>query len=225
MKNTTCIVTGLCCCAAAVFMGCRTAGRGDTGGKPAVTVPFVPATARASIQWAEGRYPNLFAPSSYAVWPAPAAPSENGSVESLFLDIECHVASEFADSSIAYDLVGLRGVDVYLIAPDGAQVRPIQVQRGPELTEEPRGALRYFARTNHLLFPLRTLDLTMAAGAGASSVRLVLEAHGAVYQFEWPASAAAAAAISPPEQSALESAGAGARKAWNKARDVAHTFD
>jgi len=206
----------------AALTGCSTTGRENMPDSALTIAPFAPAAAKAPIQWVEGRYPNLFAESSYAVWPMSPGMEEIGGIEDPYLDIECLIASEFADSSIAYDLAGLRGVNVYLITPDGTQVRPIQIQRGTELTEEPRGALRYFARTNHAVFPLRALDLAVLTGAGPQSVRLVLEAHGAVYQFEWPSSTAGNTGPTPPPP---EKEKHSAREAWQRARDVAHTFD
>lgn len=233
-----------------------------------VMAPFVPMAGHAQIQWVEGRYPNLFDPSSFAVWPgveAPAAlmPDTNKypvdeeaalaaappvieatadapgdpaaetapmapapALSDMYLDIECQIASMFADTSIAYDVAGLRGVNVYLLLPDGTTVRPAQVQRGTELIEEPRGALRYFARTNHLIFPLRAMNLTVPAdGSGEQNVRLVLEGYGAVYAFVWPARPSA----TPPRESAFREGATAARdemrNAWGTVKRVGHNFD
>jgi len=211
---------GVCLCLAGAFAGCGTTRESGSGGQATVMPLFTPVAAKASIQWVAGRYPNLFSPSSYAVWPVATGEGEAAPAAAMYLDIACHIASEFADTSIAYDVVGLRGVDVYLITPDGAQVRPIQIQRGTELIEEARGALRYFARTNRLLFPLRALELRVPPG-GPPSARLVLEAHGAVYQFEWPANLAGMPPAPPPKRPTADAA----REAWGTAREVMHTFD
>lgn len=152
--------------------------------------------------------------------------AEMSPVSDTYLDIECRIASMFADTSIAYDVAGLRGVNVYLLLPDGTKQRPAQVQRGTELVEEARGALRYFARTNHLIFPLRAMNLAVPAdGSGEQSVRLVLEGYGAVFAFVWPARPSGL----PPQESAIrERAGAareGVRGAWGTVKRVGHTFD
>lgn len=230
--------------AALLAGGCSTISGGGLGKAP--MTPFRPAVATVPVQWVEGNYPNLFDSASQATWPMPPAPIEPtpeppaepaaqpadaaaepapeppapAPVPTMYLDIECRLASLFADSSIAYDVVGLRGVDIYLLTPDGAQVRPVQVQRGQELTEEPRGALRFFARTNHLVFPLNTTNLAVPAGAPVS-VRLMIEGYGSAYQFEWPAYVAPGTPPPPKPLPVKETA----RKVWRGTRNAAHNFD
>ena len=230
---------------AAALSACQTGSKGETPRREVAMVPFVPAVGTAQLQWVEGRYPNLFDPSSYAVWPgamppvpaeaapatdtapeatAPAAPAQLSPTDSMYVDIECRIASAFADTSIAYDAAGLRGVNVYLLQPDGIKLRPAQIQRGSELLEEPRGALRYFARTNHIIFSARDMNLNVAAdGSGMQGVRLVLEGYGSTYVFEWPAKPPAVPVDASPGRG--EAAREGARSAWGAVRRAAHNFD
>lgn len=253
----------------AVTIGaCKTASEGEGPARDIAMTAFAPMAGHAQIQWVEGRYPNLFDPTSFAIWPgaqapvpqmpessaapvddeaamaaappvegpapdtpgeAPAEPAPvapTPAISDMYLDIECQIASMFADTSIAYDVAGLRGVNVYLLLPDGTKLRPAQVQRGVNLVEEPRGALRYFARTNHLIFPLRAMNLTVPAdGSGEQSVRLVLEGYGAVFAFVWPARPSA----TPPKESSMRdsatAAREGVRDAWGAVKRVGHNFD
>jgi len=105
-----------------------------------------------------------------------------------FYVFECHTESVFADSSIAYDVVGLRNVDVYLLLPDGTKVPPLQRVIDDSVDEEQRGALTLFRRANVLVFP--KADLFTGAPTippASASVRLVLDGHGSTFFFQWPA--------------------------------------
>jgi hypothetical protein len=116
--------------------------------------------------------------------PEPAAPSL-GIVPGL-LTIECRLVSMFADMSIAYDVVGLRGLHVYLLMPDGRKMTPAQVLTGGELHETQHGALKEFARTNTLVFAVNPTQLAWPVSGGLGpSLRLVLEGYDSLFYFEW----------------------------------------
>lgn len=167
---------------------------------------FQPATTVSQLQFESGNYPNLFAPSSQAIWinesvtamrrNAAIAAGDNVSsadeeqaalVVANHVIIECALESMFPDMSIGYDIVGGRGATIYLTTPDGRKAAPVRTLIGQDLREEQRGALRLFGRTNMLVFARRDLWTEAALAApGDASVRLVIEAHGTTFYFEWP---------------------------------------
>ena len=171
------------------------------------TETFRPATPDSAIHLKEGRYPNLFSPDSYAVWVNEdvialkrAQAVEAGEevddqmdvtlalVDANYIVFECHVESAFPDSSIAYDMVGLRNVDVYLETPDGSRVRPIQRILGGTATDEPVDALTKFGRTNILVFAKRDILIRQPAiMPNAEGVRLVFAGFNSAFYFEWTA--------------------------------------
>ncbi len=181
--------------------GCQTTGHKpppneDPEVRAVPQVPFEPQFVRVPIQLGEGRYANLFAPGSYAEWQVPIAmlkSADGETTESMpatptgFLIIEVHVESIFPDMSIAYDVVGFRGVDVYLQTPDGRMVRPSQRSVGTELMEIAEGALRHYGRTNRVYFPAAEANLTQPAAGPGAPLRLVLQGYDSTYYFEWPA--------------------------------------
>jgi hypothetical protein len=117
----------------------------------------------------------------------PMYTSEAMALRDTFMVLECRLASAFADQSIAYDVVGLRGLNVSLQLPDGREVPPAQIIIGSELLEAQRGALKMYGRTNLILFP-KSLAPQVAMGAGEPPVmRLVLQGHESTFAFTWPA--------------------------------------
>jgi len=194
--------------ALAAIAGCQTTPE-DAGEEAAVRagdqIEFTPRSAMARLQLEEGRYPTLFGPGSYCLWVGPEinaqrraqteqageaiAPESDRAAQLAsehLLVLECRVESAFADMSIAYDVVGFRGVNVYLLTPQGKKIPPAQVIVGEQLEEERQGALRKFGRTNLLLFPRNQIDLTVPGGAAsASTARMVLEGQDSTFYFEW----------------------------------------
>lgn len=199
------------------FTGCKTTGTADgVDAPPAAKVVFVPRIRRAVIQSGEGRYPNLFTTASYAVWgteavaaaPVAVPPAEGDPADAAMTDtldsvpvpadveaaraggiiIECHLESEFADRSIAYDAVGLRGMTIYLELPDGTQIQPAQKTLASDLVEVPVGALRRYGRKLTLYFSDSQLMVeNPAANPKAPGVRLVVNGVESKFFFEWPA--------------------------------------
>jgi hypothetical protein len=190
--------------------GCATTGRSPEPEFTPVPPPppqavFVPAATQASLQFAAGRYPNLFAPESRAVWGGGTVTTQVSSIEPVEenaaaaagpieitppaasdgqLMIECRIESEFPDISIAYDVAGLRGCNAYLELPDGTRLLPAQKIIGRELSETPVGALRRYARTNRLYFPVS--DNGLLVPMGSPGLRLVIQGHDSTFFFEWP---------------------------------------
>lgn len=147
-------------------------------------VGFVPMSAAAALQFKEGAYPALLGGSSKALWLSPDI-APNAAAPGL-LTIEITLESAFSDVSIAYDTVGLRGVDVYLLTPGGEKVHPAQSVVGGDLQEEAQGALKRFRRTDQLLFPPAALQVAVPRTPDEdTAMRLVLEGHETVFYFEW----------------------------------------
>lgn len=214
---------------------------------PPVANAFTPAQPLARVAAGEARYANLFAPESYAVWVGPevtaakrAAAEEAGEaidpsleqvaqlVNDNYYVFECRLESVFADTSIAYDAVGLRGIDTFLITPSGYKIPPIQKIIGTPVDESQEGALRRFGRTNILVFAKRDVLTNAAALPGASpEARLVLQGHDSQYYFAW--NNADASVPPPPEPSRFDRAYASAKSGFNhfygQLRELAHVFD
>lgn len=168
---------------------------------------FAPATYYSRVLADAGSYPTLFAPDTFAIWVTDEVVElkkqealNTGESIDLFTErdakeigdyfyvFECHVESVFADSSIAYDVVGFRNVNAYLLLPNGTKVPPLQRIIDGSAEEEQRGALRLFRRANILVFPksdLFTGEPTIPPASG--SARLVLESHGSSFFFQWAA--------------------------------------
>lgn len=166
---------------------------------------FVPQDYFAPLRTGPVRYRMLYAPESHAIWVTDEVNAlkrtsdesrgiEIGEhltrtaevAEARFIVIECRLESAFADSSVAYDVVGMRNVDVYLETPSGERVHPVQRIMAPRADEEAEEALIRFGRTSVLVFP-KADPLTGSASpiSGASSVRLVLEGFHSTFYFEW----------------------------------------
>lgn len=226
-------------------LGCRTPAKPVPPPPPEARVLFEPAWYVAAIQTAEGRYADMFGSGSRAIWidsavadlkrQNSAAPSvvEPGidddakAVTAAYIVIECQLESQFGDMSVAYDLVRLRGIDVYLETPAGLRIRPIQMRPYGQLKEEPVNALKRFSRTTVLIFPRQDLGAGMPVlGGDVPVVRLVLDGHDSRYFFEWPGI--------PPEQTgprmptpdeAKYMVQLGYYELFTELRRLAHVFD
>ena len=228
-----------------VLAACKTAPIPDQAPATPLLSEFMPADYVTGIRLEKGRYPDLFAPDSYAIWLGPdvasmrrAATIKRGEVidpkleaaskhiTEDFLVFECHVASAFSDMSIGYDLVGLRGVNVYLATPDGQRIAPVQTVIASSASEIPQEALKKFSRTNLIVFPKRDLWKKKGAVAdNAVSVRLVLEAHGSTFCFEWPAAIEPATPWLPSKEEISKVLKTGFKETYGQLADLMHVFD
>ncbi len=164
---------------------------------------FQPSQSVSMMKYGSGNYVNLFSAESYAVWvdqeimdlkrqeageQTPERLSDDAmAISEDFIILECHVASEFNDMSVAYDVVRNRGVDVYLLAPDGKKVAPLQMQTLGGIDEESVDALKRFGATHIAIFPRENLWVgAPTVPPGAASVRLVFETHNSAFYFDWP---------------------------------------
>ncbi|MGI6461682.1 MAG: hypothetical protein ACOX5J_16610 [Candidatus Hydrogenedentales bacterium] len=218
---------------------------------PLLSAPrgYQPMSYLSTIQMNEGEYPDLFSAESSAVWvdndvtemkyareretgkaPPTGLVAAARAVNRDFFVFECHIESLFRDMSIAYDVVGFRGIDVHLETPDGKQIEPIQIIIGTPVEEEQRGTLKQFRRINIAVFPrtdLWTGGDTVAVGSGA--VRLVLSGHGSTFCFEWPelpqASTDAGPSWNPSENEMLQAVKVSFSDLYGRLRRLAHTFD
>lgn len=221
----TALAAAVVLCAAA---GCQSQSPAVQKHMPVAEVPFTPARTAAQGEWHEGAYPNLFAPASYAVWGGLPADGDSDTAPKGPLVVDVYLASAFADMSVAYDVVGMRGIHTYLDMPNGDTVRPAQVVVGSELEEEMRGALRMFVRKNRLIFPMAA-DEVMVPARPDAAVALVLEGHGTIYKFVWPAQLPDAETYAPgggaKARAHIKAGKDSAQKGWGKVRDFSHNFD
>ena len=141
--------------------------------------------------------------------------------------IVCEIESTFTDTSIAYDVVGFRGIQAYLLAADGRQFTPVQRVIGTELKESNQGALKQYRRKNILLFPKEPIPVTTPLeGSRSPAMRLVLEGYGSKFYFEWPAQVPGSIGAPPiGEQEWVVKGEEAYRKTKKKAGGIMHRFD
>jgi len=233
-------------CAGAAGLSCATrAPREEAAVPPPEAQEFQPATFVSALHHGMGDYPKLYAADSYGVWVGPdvaalkrqqaldaGEPVDaklNAYAEDVsrdFLVFECHLFSAFADMSIGYEAVGLRGMTAYLLTPDGRTARPVQSLVGTALTEEQQGALKKFGRTNLLVFAKQDAGLDRAAaGAGAAAVRLVIEGYHTMFYFEWASSMPPSEPWQPTDMEYIQALKVGFRELYGKLAQFSHRFD
>lgn len=214
-------------------------------------IPLVPVSVNAQIHFAEGSYPELYSGESTAVWavgqapkmlpgqaaqatraqeiaaaPGQAPPSSTPLTEERFVVFEVRLKSSFSDASIAYDAVGMKGINVYLLPPTGEKIPAGKIDMGRDLEESQQGALKVFARTSRLMFPRDQVKLVVPYGFNAPSLRLVLEGYGCTFYFEWVAELPMEIGPPPVRQSEeAERAREGLKKTREKAHSWSHTLD
>lgn len=230
------IVTGMVVVAAALA-GCQSGPRmadPEAGIRPGDLVAFEPMNTRSSLHLSDGRYPSLFSSASHAEWITPAAAQQRAAagrpavpVSPSFIVIECDLQSSFSDTSIAYDVVGLRGIHAYLYTPDGRKIPAAQRVVGSDLDEQSVGALKSFGRTNMLVFPRDNLYVPVpSAGQMPASLRVVLEGYDSTFYFEWfPQTPAATKPPRLQDRESTQAAKDAAKSAGQKTKRFLHNFD
>ncbi len=229
-----------------MVIGCQTTPP-EPDFTPAVEQPveFTPAHYVTPLTFESGRYDDLFTRDSYAVWVGPEVAQakyqyavdaneyiepgledEAARIVNNYVVIECHLESAFSDTSIAYDAVMLRGIDVSLEMPDGRRIAPIQRVIG-RVDEEQRGALRAFRRTNLFVFPRRDLWFgRLTLDPSYPSVKLVIERHDSRYAFEWPdASYADPTHVPVTPETRMQQIRVSFNELFQSVRRVSHIFD
>jgi len=226
-------------------VSCATRGpRGKKPGVAPVAAEFTPVSFVSPIHVESGAYGNLYASDSYAVWANPevaalkkaqaveAGETVDPKLETLgqafndnFLVFECHLVSAFADTSIGYDAVGLRGADVYLLTADGRAVRPIQMAMAGPVRETPQGALKKFERVNLVVFPRRDVATGVpTVDSGSRAARLVIEAVQTKFYFEWASLRAPTRPAAPTMEDRLRAVKLGFNEFYRKLLAGAHIF-
>ncbi len=144
-----------------------------------------------------------------------------------FLVFRVALESVFADMSIAYDAVGLRGIQVYALTALDEKIPPVQTIIGSELHEDQRGALRAFRRVSYLLFPKSAAQLHVPwTGTSLGVTRLVLEGYDTTFYFEWrPVTPERLPHAPLSELPAVRSAQDSVRGAGRRTRDFLRRFD
>jgi hypothetical protein len=245
---------GVVILAGAFLAGCQTGPpREPVPGEPVRVghlIPLSPISVTSTLHFAEGGYPNLFSGDSLAIWmsgsapaalpgqaaaqqqaldtlaPVPAPPDMDlPMMQEHFAVFELRLHSAFADASIAYDAVGLSGINVYLLAPTGERIAPAQVIMGRDLVERQQGALKVFSRTNRVTFPREHVKLVVPGNLRAPALRLVLEGYGNTFYFEWHGQLPAEVAPPPLGQSEeAQRTREGLRRARERTRGWGRTF-
>jgi len=226
-------------------VGCQTPDKPVPPPTPAQTTLFEPAWHMSVVQAAQGRYPDLFGSGSRAIWidgaaaelkrqssaavahPEPGIDEDARLVTEAYIVIECQLETQFADMSIAYDAVRLRGIDVYIETPDGMRIRPIQMRPFGRLEEEQVQAIKRFSRTMVMIFPRQDLGAGLPVLSSATpAVRLVLDGHDSKYFFEWPGiPAGQTGPRMPTPEEAEYFARLGYYELFTNIRRLAHVFD
>lgn len=235
------ITLGMIC---VLTVSCATRG-GKKPGVPRAVVGFTPVSFMSPIHVDSGSYGNLYSSDSYAIWANPevtalkkaqaleAGETVDPKLETLgqafndnFLVFECHLVSAFADMSMGYDAVGLRGADVYLLRADGQVMRPVQTVMAGPVHETPQGAIKKFERVNLVVFPRKdvatgvpTVDSTEPAA------RLVIEAVQTKFYFEWASTLAPSHPAAPSIQDRMRAVKVGFNEFYRKLLAGAHIFD
>jgi hypothetical protein len=237
--------------AVAVLLGGFGACRTTSPAMPATTGPqpigqFEPLVYAAQLQHGEGRYADLYAPTSYAVWVGPevtelkrAEAQKSGEAIEPWLEraaqvlpasyivVECHMDSAFRDTSVAYDAVAFRNMNVYLELPDGRRVKPIQVLVDPKAKEGGQGTLKSYSRVNLLVFSREDLLLGVpSVPANTPSVRLVLQGIDSKFHFDWQgAGGQRTSPWAPTVKEAAAAAQLGFKDLYGRLQTLAHIFD
>ena len=218
--------------------GCNTvrehAETGEPVIRPGIQVPFAPVRSGAPIQWESGPYSTLFSSGSWAAWVGPdsdaASPAWAAALTlppDRFALLECRLISSFADQSMAYDAVGLRGVEVWLETPDGRHILPVQVIRDGHLDEQLQGALRVFARRSLLVFPREEIYFVVNRDTGPmQEMRLCLQAAQTLFSCRWSGETPVVNTPVPlKEHPATQTVHQKLRQLWDKSGELSHQFD
>jgi len=182
------------------FTGCASLnGRNET---VEILTPeaFYVGTTKANIRFESGRYSNLYVRDSYSVWNGPPMrenpiarpglePDGNFIPEKYLsgpLVFDCYIGSTFPDSSIAYDLVKLRNLEVFLEIEGENKVLPVGIELVTEADEKSVGALRQFRRHVRLTFPSKDVQTgEPILDSQVGSLSLAIEGFDSKYVFKW----------------------------------------
>ncbi len=213
--------------ASGALTGCATTRKEEPTPIIAAVSDFMPIESVSQLNLKSGRYPNLFSTLSQALWVnervaqakldaesadgepvSPMLAADGHTIASNYYVVEINLGSQFPDSSIAYDVVGLRTIDAYLLLPDGTRIWPAQRVLGSQASEQSAGALKSYGRTNIVVFPKS--DVFTGAPTipnGTTGVQLVLDGFSSEFYFEWAAAPAAGPPPAEPESGGLTFSG------------------
>lgn len=237
---------------ALLVVSCGTLKKSKTEPEMPVAEPvteFRPATSVSRIYHDTGSYANLYTPDTFAVWVSQEVASlkHNDAINqgdeidpqleavaihfcNDYLVFECHMASCFGDMSIAYDVVGFRGITAYLRLPDGTKIPPLQKLIDSEATEKQVDALKEFRRTNLLIFPRNVLPpASTPEELSLPKVMLVLEGINSRFFFEWPEVPIPVPSeekkFKPAAQEAAKAVQLGFKDLFSRLQKLSHHFD
>lgn len=221
------------------FSACQTRSHTEDGTPivrtPTMEVPFFPQTTNSRLSFVSGNYPLLFSGGSEARWfrsegeaDIALPPELPAGVTNRFHVIQLTLESNFADMSIAYDAVGLRGMQTYLLTRSGVRIAPAQIVMSPNLTETPQGALRVFRRNNYLLFPKEAVVVEAPVGSPGQGVQIQLRVEGLSSIFAATfAGRMPGVAYEPTfsDREGVQKIKSGTRATKDKLQEWSHTFD
>ncbi len=205
MRALSCIQASISVAVLVCAAGCQTTPKEPPAPAAIPVADLRPVNPVSTLHLGAGRYPNLFSPESRALWVnedvaqakldrevaatgevSPMLAADGAAIAQNYYVIEMQLGSQFPDASIAYDVVGLRTIDVYLLLPDGTRVWPVQRVMGSHASESNAGALKAYGRTNIVAFPKMDVLTGLPTIPGdASGVQLVLDGFSSAFNFEW----------------------------------------
>lgn len=202
--------------AASALSGCATTSSDSSDSSASADSPpvaettvsapeFTPANFVARIKQDEVRYRTLFSLPSHAIWVdktiadiKKAYEEQQDTAVSVdiqlevdiitehYLVIECHIETMFRDTSIAYDVSGLRNINLYLQSSGGRKIYPLQHLLLTAAEEKTIGTLIQYNRTNVLVFAMEDVISGMKPlPDGNNSIRLYAEGFDSRFYFEW----------------------------------------
>jgi len=233
------LLLGMVALALGGMVGCQTRSHTDDGlpivRTPMVSVPFEPVTSSSRLSFESGNYPLLFSGGSSARWfrsegeaDIDLPPDLPPGITSQFHVIQLTLESSFADMSIAYDAVGLRGMQAYLLTRSGTRIMPAQIIMSSNLVEEPLGALRVFRRNNYLIFPRNGVMVEAPVSAPGEGVSIQLRVEGVSTVFSATfAGRMPAIAYEPTfsDREGVQKLKSGTRATRDRVQTWSHTFD
>jgi hypothetical protein len=163
-----------------------------------VSETFYVASTKSNIAFESGRYANLYNMDSYAVW-NDAPTREDPVVPAQLIDgatikvstaepivVDCFIGSKFSDSSIAFDAVKLRNLEVFIEIEGENKLLPSGIELISDTDEKQVGALRQYRRHVRVTFPGRDVQTgDPVLHRDVKEIRLVFFGFHSKYAFEW----------------------------------------
>jgi hypothetical protein len=181
-----------------VLMNCATLNGRNQTVEVLVSEMFYVASGKSNIAFDSGRYANLYQMDSYAVWndpptrENPVVPEENSALEHVGsysmtpMVVDCYIGSQFSDSSIAYDVVKLRNLEVFIEIEGENKILPSGIELVSDTVEKQVGALRQYKRHVRVTFPTSDVQTgNPILHPDVEKISLVFSGFNSKYAFTW----------------------------------------